>query len=111
MIDNFQYALMTAGIGMGIVFFFLLFLCLLMLVLKLLMIDRPAKVNEVGGTETTEAADTTPAPADTTPPPGPDTPDDQGIPRWATAGAVAYLLAEDEQFAPHAGAWMNRLTR
>lgn len=107
--DTFQYALTTAGVGMGIVFSFLLALSLLMYLMRALLVGRP----EAGGTASKASGEREATGGDgggrTASSGGAETTDEQGVPRWAVAGAVAYLLAEEQEHAPRAAAWTGRI--
>jgi hypothetical protein len=106
--DTFQYALVTAGIGMGIVFFFLFALSMLMYLIRALLVDRPEASGSGAKANGSGAAGTTGASGQGTAGGGPDTADEHGVPRWALAGAVAYLLEEEREYAPRADAWIGR---
>ncbi|SIR11198.1 Oxaloacetate decarboxylase, gamma chain [Alkalispirochaeta americana] len=95
--DSFGYALVTAGVGMGIVFFFLLFLSVVMLVLRAVMIEKSPEPT-AAGSESSEPEVSG----------GADEVDAAGIPRWAMAAVVAYLEAEEAEYAPRAEGWLAR---
>ncbi len=100
-IEALDYALVTAGVGMGIVFFALITLSLMMLLIRSVFADRAASPQSAGDSAGNSAADVTSEP-------GPNSLDAGGVPRWALAGAVAYLLAEESQMTPYASPWRRR---
>lgn len=85
--ESFSYVLLTAGIGMGLVFFFLAFLSLLMIVIRIVF-DRVPQDNTkiVTGPSTGSAPDP---------------------PSWAIVAAVAYLMEEENDSIPQAKHWVE----
>lgn len=96
-IESIEYALITAGVGMGIVFFALLILSGVMLVIRAIFGGSP-QAN--GTTPTATPAATAPIDPNHTGP--------EGLPRWAIAGAVAYIHAEEAFATPYASPWTQR---
>ncbi len=99
-VESYSYVLVTAVVGMGVVFFFLVFLSVMMHVIRRIF-DTPAPgvkagrtAARSGGTEETET--------------GGDSVDSHGIPHWVVAGALAYILVEEQEYTPHAGIWTQR---
>jgi Na+-transporting methylmalonyl-CoA/oxaloacetate decarboxylase gamma subunit len=97
-IESLEYALVTAAVGMGIVFFALLALSGVMLLIRAIFggSERKTVAASIGTPVDPEAVD-------------PDQRSGDGLPRWAIAGAVAYILAEDTFMTPHAAPWTNRI--
>ena len=93
--EAFGYAVLSALVGMAIVFLFLVVLSVIMVVLRK-MLDDPAGDNArsdggpVAHTERTEPSA------------------EDGLPPWVVAGVMAYLSAEEQHRAPHAGTWTKR---
>lgn len=105
-IESFEYALVTAGVGMGVVFFALVVLSGLMILLRTIFRDEgSAGASPAGGQAKPAAGAAGEKAAETG---GPDTRDAAGVPRWAFAGALAYLAAEESQMTPHASPWTRR---
>ncbi|WP_146049476.1 OadG family protein [Alkalispirochaeta sphaeroplastigenens] len=106
MSDSFGYALVTAGVGMMIVFVFLLFLSAVMMVLRALLMDRPAGGGGGAAQDGATGAEEGESGAG-----GAFVSGEGGVPRWAIAGAVAYLEAEEAEYAPRAAGWLERRER
>lgn len=115
-IESFEFALVTAGVGMGIVFFALIVLSVMMLVIRVIFRDRPAEdathsavaINMINTTDTAERGE---GGIDAGSDPGPDAVDATGLPRWALAGVVTYLVEEERERAPWATPWTTRPMR
>lgn len=86
-IESFSYTLLTAGVGMGLVFLFLGALSLLMLVIRIAFDRKPRT-----------AADTANGSASRSTP---------ETPPWAIVAAVAYLMEEANDSIPHAQHWVD----
>ena len=88
--ESFGYAVISALVGMTIVFIFLVVLSVIMVVLRRVLDptkeDFPARGE---GDAIERAASST----DGDPPP------------WVIAGVMAYLSVEERNRAPHAGVW------
>ncbi len=98
--DTISYVILTAGVGMGVVFFALTFLSLMMVALRVTFADRSAKRSVgIGPGRGNESVASEPGPEDT---------DEQGTPRWVLAGAVAYLQMEQQTRAVSASPWASR---
>jgi Na+-transporting methylmalonyl-CoA/oxaloacetate decarboxylase gamma subunit len=110
-IESFGYALLTAVVGMAIVFLFLVVLSLLMVVIRAVFNDRPQASTTTGtsggGTAAGGGAGEGANPADSRA--ADET--DNGVPRWAVAAALAYLSEEEREYAPRATGWTVRSIR
>lgn len=105
-VEAYNYVIITALLGMGIVFFFLVVLSVLMIVIRALFDTPPAgaakksrdavpAVDSAGGAEVERSG-------------GADVVDAFGVPRWAIAAALAYLTAEEKDHTPYATVWTER---
>jgi Na+-transporting methylmalonyl-CoA/oxaloacetate decarboxylase gamma subunit len=101
-VESYSYALLTAGVGMGTVFFFLVLLSVMMLVIRRLF-DTPVTVAKGAGDE--EGASPGTAKQTTG---GAEVIDSHGVPRWVIAGVLAYIATEETEYAPHSGIWTQR---
>ncbi len=110
-VDTLEYALVTAGVGMGIVFFALISLSLMMLVIRAIFADRSTTTAADPGSGGAKAGADGGSRGAGRKEPGPDEKDEHGVPRWALAGAVAYLLEEERERAPWASPWTSRPVR
>lgn len=112
-IESYGYAVLTSVLGMGIVFFFLIVLSVLMIVIRGIF-DAPANREKQGvplGSAGGSAAGGVPTGATGTggnASGGATVEDSHGIPRWVIAAALAYIAAEEDEYAPHAEAWTKR---
>tara|TARA_B100000614_G_scaffold201272_1_gene182555 strand:+ start:324 stop:641 length:318 start_codon:yes stop_codon:yes gene_type:complete len=103
-VESYGYVVLTAAVGMGIVFLFLIILSLLMVVIRGVFGERPRPTAAAAtGGETAATTDSSAErPADTV---------EQGVPRWVIAGALAYLAEEERDYAPQSQQWTQRSTR
>lgn len=108
-VEAYSYVVVAALVGMGVVFFFLIILSLLMVVIRFFF-DRPAadraagRWSSAGGrTGDVPSGDTAVGTSG-----GANVTDSHGVPRWAVAGALAYLAAEEREYAPRSGGWTQR---
>ncbi len=91
--ESFGYAVLSALVGMAIVFIFLVVLSAIMVVLRRVF-DAPAR-NESSSRGEAAAVDLMR-----------ETPSSAGDPpQWVIAGVMAYLSSEEQNSAPHAGVW------
>ena len=107
-VEAYSYVVVAALVGMGVVILFLIVLSVLMVVIRFFF-DRPtggrrasarlsAEKTGVGARQ--DIIGTVTGGADVT--------DSRGVPRWAVAGALAYLAAEEREYAPRSGGWTQR---
>jgi Na+-transporting methylmalonyl-CoA/oxaloacetate decarboxylase gamma subunit len=108
-VEAYSYVVVAALVGMGVVFLFLIVLSVLMVVIRFFFDRSPADrvgprrlfgKGEAGGVPSENAATGATGGADVT--------DAHGVPRWAVAGALAYLAAEEREYAPRSGGWTQR---
>jgi Na+-transporting methylmalonyl-CoA/oxaloacetate decarboxylase gamma subunit len=114
-LESFGYALLTAAVGMAIVFFFLVVLSLMMRVIRYLF-DPAERARPAGGAPPARDADQeqgahrTGASASVAHAnDGAGVVDAHGIPRWAIAAALAYLSEEERAYSPAATGWTYRV--
>ncbi len=100
-IESYSFALLTAVVGMGTVFFFLVLLSVMMLVIRRLF-DAPVVVRTSENGNDGAGVD---QPVTTG---GADVVDSNGLPRWVIAGVLAYIAAEETEYAPYSGIWTQR---
>ncbi|MCG8480701.1 MAG: OadG family protein [Spirochaetales bacterium] len=91
-IESFGYAVISALVGMAIVFIFLVVLSVIMVVLRRVL--DPTK-DEFSARGEGDAIDRERAVSST----------DGDPPPWVIAGVMAYLSAEEHTRAPRAGVW------
>jgi Na+-transporting methylmalonyl-CoA/oxaloacetate decarboxylase gamma subunit len=110
-IESFGYAMLTAVVGMAIVFLFLVVLSLLMVVIRALFNDKPEQPSTAESPGRGTAADG--GAGRSGPPVASHAADqtDNGVPRWAIAAALAYLSEEEREYAPRATGWTVRSIR
>jgi Na+-transporting methylmalonyl-CoA/oxaloacetate decarboxylase gamma subunit len=108
-VEAYSYVVVAALVGMGVVFFFLIILSVLMVVIRFFF-DRSA--GDRAAARRSSAADRTggglSGDAVAAGSGGADVTDSHGVPRWAVAGALAYLAAEEREYAPRSGGWTQR---
>ena len=110
-VEAYSYVVVAALVGMGVVFFFLIVLSVLMVVIRFFF-DRPAgdkPASPRSSTEKTGVGAAGSTAGGTTG--GADVTDSGGVPRWAVAGALAYLATEEREYAPRSGEWTKRWTQ
>ena len=88
-LESFEYSLLTAGVGMGLVFLFLGALSVLMVVIRTLF-DRRRRGGETVPGDSSE-----------------ETPDPVAAPDWVIAAAPAYLFEEENDVIPNAEGWVR----
>jgi hypothetical protein len=98
--ETIGFAILTAGVGMTVVFSALILLSLIMVALPILFAGPPEKESgtAAGGLPDNGKKEE----------PGPDEVDEDGTPLWAIAGAIAYLLEEERTRTPRASSWTAR---
>lgn len=102
-VESFSYAALTTLIGMGVVFLFLIVLSLLMVAIRVIFDSyRPLRRT---GTNDRSSGGTSYRDEEIAAGGGALVTDASGIPRWVIAGALAYLIVEDEEYQPVAGSW------
>lgn len=105
-VESYSYVAITALIGMGVVFFFLIALSLLMYGIRFLFDDRSQKKT----TKRDLSSPTGRSQESGDPVAAADVIDTNGLPRWVIAATLAYLVAEEREYAPEANGWVQRHT-
>ena len=107
-VEAYSYVVVAALVGMGVVFVFLIILSVLMVVIRFFF-DGTAEERAAArrGPVRDEAAGDTSGGVGA----GADVTDSSGVPRWAVAGALAYLTAEEREYAPRSSGWTQREQR
>ena len=85
--ESFEYSLLTAALGMGLVFLFLGVLSALMVVIRTIFDRRRRSANTESGENV-------------------DRRDSIVVPDWAIAAAIVYLLQEESEVVPNAEGWV-----
>jgi len=97
-VETFSYTVITAILGMSVVFVFLWVLSLLMSGIKLAFGEKPQKNGAVGSTIVGADARTS----------GSTLPSKAGVPGWVLAAVATYLIEEELESQRSAEAWAPR---